>query len=738
MRKSFSALLLAGALTAFVSCKDDISESGNNYVQEDGDGKGYVAFSIKTDLNTRADDVPIIPGGGSENDPNDREEVFNQGEAFEYAVAGNSNAHRVIFFDNGGEFFGSSPLLAFDGTTSDDSQAGHEHETTTADKYPETVYSFVSKSKESNSPADVPSSALVILNMDPSKLVTIDNNLSGKKINDVLAWLATPITADEAKNSELVGMYKYNGENYFTMTNSLYFGGADQHTGFHYPKIVTPIDNNQVWETPAQAYNNRITVYVERIVAKHTVNFANEAVNGVYYLDPTESDKYIPISFIEDYDGSNFTTKSIDWKVAVTGWGMNGVEPNTFLFKNIYPSAQLGNSYSSWTATTKWLDEGVDAGMDSFFTYWNFDALHRSYWAVDQHYENDGAHDFESAYNHIFDVRKGHVYPDQYRSPYDNGFTGAQGGSYDSGYTEDNVNGVTAQTSLNYLSYNNLQNADRNFGNNYYTLENTYSYQEGLKEYAPLRYGTHVILTAKLLFADSDPEYNEATAQNASTKYSAYGYFFGNLNSYIKYAFNQLCIQTGWDGGLAYKGARIAINDATKFFTTEKAHTRHGDGKQIISLKKDQDYKIEDFTYGVNETPENGSEQVIVYKPFKNEKELMDYIYANVEPVKYYNEGMMYYAIPIQHRMGRSNDNDRFPLKDLGKGDSFKYEIGQFGVVRNHWYDLGIKYVGNFGTPVEDPEQPIIPDPEDEYYLSFDIVILPWHRINNGDDITIK
>ena len=59
--------------------------------------------------------------------------------------------------------------------------------------------------------------------------------------------------------------------------------------------------------------------------------------------------------------------------------------------------------------------------------------------------------------------------------------------------------------------------------------------------------------------------------------------------------------------------------------------------------------------------------------------------------------------------------------------------MGDFGVVRNHWYRLNVRTIANVGIPVDDPDQPIIPDPEDDYYVAFEIVVLPWHIIDMGE-----
>lgn len=78
-----------------------------------------------------------------------------------------------------------------------------------------------------------------------------------------------------------------------------------------------------------------------------------------------------------------------------------------------------------------------------------------------------------------------------------------------------------------------------------------------------------------------------------------------------------------------------------------------------------------------------------------------------------WKSGMTYYYATIKH------------LGDEGKP-------AEYGVVRNHWYDINVKSIKGYGTPVYDPEEIIIPEkPQDKYYLSVQITVLPWRVIEN-------
>ena len=85
----------------------------------------------------------------------------------------------------------------------------------------------------------------------------------------------------------------------------------------------------------------------------------------------------------------------------------------------------------------------------------------------------------------------------------------------------------------------------------------------------------------------------------------------------------------------------------------------------------------------------------------------------------------MYYAIGIRHNLD-SPSFEKEPLTGVATGD--------FGVVRNTWYRMTLTEVLRPGTPVDDPEQPIVPNPEpDDKSLGVEVEIIPWRTV----DITV-
>ncbi len=81
-----------------------------------------------------------------------------------------------------------------------------------------------------------------------------------------------------------------------------------------------------------------------------------------------------------------------------------------------------------------------------------------------------------------------------------------------------------------------------------------------------------------------------------------------------------------------------------------------------------------------------------------------------------YNDGMLYYVIPIRH------------LRPYTEGEAIK--TGMFGVVRNHWYQVSVGQVRNLGHAVYRPHEHIIP-PSDatRYMIGSSIKILSWRIV---------
>lgn len=98
-----------------------------------------------------------------------------------------------------------------------------------------------------------------------------------------------------------------------------------------------------------------------------------------------------------------------------------------------------------------------------------------------------------------------------------------------------------------------------------------------------------------------------------------------------------------------------------------------------------------------------------------------DYVPANMADVK--NELQ---AVPVEiHNGGRTYYYT--PIKHLGKPKS----IAEYGIVRNHSYQVELGSIKGFGTPVYDPDKKIVPvvPSDDLTYLAARINVLSWRVV---------
>ena len=128
-----------------------------------------------------------------------------------------------------------------------------------------------------------------------------------------------------------------------------------------------------------------------------------------------------------------------------------------------------------------------------------------------------------------------------------------------------------------------------------------------------------------------------------------------------------------------------------------------------------QDYQVvADLRSGLTE---------LYYKKGGNFEQVADIATVRAEmqgvPVDISNGGKTYYYTPIKH---------------LGKSGS----VAEYGVVRNHSYQVEITSIKGFGTPVYNPDTetiaPTLPS-DDQTYLAAKISVLSWRVVSSKVDL---
>lgn len=103
-----------------------------------------------------------------------------------------------------------------------------------------------------------------------------------------------------------------------------------------------------------------------------------------------------------------------------------------------------------------------------------------------------------------------------------------------------------------------------------------------------------------------------------------------------------------------------------------------------------------------------------------------DNLYQQVGAASLYLNGMAYFNIPVQHYGWWRNGNLN---RQEGKTDiEWKYvHVGDFGMVRNHSYNVNVTGIVGIGSAIADPEDPIVPPADTEsYYVKYRVNILKW------------
>ncbi|MDE5869686.1 MAG: Mfa1 fimbrilin C-terminal domain-containing protein, partial [Muribaculaceae bacterium] len=107
----------------------------------------------------------------------------------------------------------------------------------------------------------------------------------------------------------------------------------------------------------------------------------------------------------------------------------------------------------------------------------------------------------------------------------------------------------------------------------------------------------------------------------------------------------------------------------------------------------------------------------------------LERFYANLGVIEKFQSGKAYFNVPLKHIWGNLSSSSN-------KYEPDNVHIGDYGVVRNHIYDLTINSISGLGTGIGDIDQPIVPPTENEqYYVNTRLNILKWRVVNQNVDL---
>lgn len=513
-----------------------------------------------------------------------------------------------------------------------------------------------------------PKYCMVVLNCEPvyDAIFSLEGIANADRVLE-LVWSDSNISA--------IGRTE---KDYFTMSNSIYIDADNKLCSLVEitPEMIVDEDN------PASKAEI-LTIYVERVLAKFNFEVSGKSpeADGTYLYVPGGQNLVVFNGFDDVTGAPKYISRT--WSISLTGWNVNGLEKSTRLFKYINPTTQY---FSDWE--------------------WKAPSKFRTYWSEDDNYRGS--------------------YPLQYRkSVY-------PAVNYYEDFEKRNVN------SLRNFSFNELDLENKDFGKTLYTPENTYDYnslKDALDKRADLLAGTHLIVGAVLKIDNiTVPNYKGDVWRDRE------GFFYTSQKDCIKsmvYSFNSALeshdvmrftfynwgasINVGNNADIMYvnaKGKYKLYYDGKELTNAEidkladdilaTGAIKGGDGKRMPWFK---DLKLQILN------PDNGNTLYVCDENGNNQRkintdEICSLIFEWIGAFDHFNEGRMYYSAPAT-------------IRKAPEGSSL---TNICGVVRNGWYYYSLSDVKNIGTPVDDPDQVIIPETvANKDQLNLTIKILDWH-----------
>ena len=709
-------------LCLLASCIDDKFSSDVAERPTSSGTPRYLALQLKFDSNpsaTRADGE------------------FKQGEEYTMGKTGNI----AIFFKKNNkdehELYGIYNL---------DSK---EKEKDT-DDYEEAKYLYIQPIAP-NDETDFPTSCLVMLNGSKTICDKLAEYNTKKETETITADDILKEIWEDANDPKAIG-YADADHQYITMTNSMYYDDILK------PQAPTEFEaEKHIFQTIDSAKNDPIIVHVERMVSKFQFDIPKRIFMPIEPTDNT-AHRADPLIFFDGIDKDDYKIEYAEikkWRIYITGWGVNALETKSHLFKNAQP---LKNTKAA----------------GGYFDDWNSKDYFRSYWSEDPHYTNEQG---KYPWQYRFAVEDNNIY---YYSKA-NDPSPLKNYSYNDFYDETQP-----------LKSDESGEREDKFDRVVYVPENTYGetvIQQNLDSRTNLLAGTHLIVTGELQIETDNPDgykaddvYRDRNGVYYKSEKDCFVALVHAFNKTLESQETMKYVLYDWeDGGkigewtakssnqddavpmLYYKdqpltdeylvGTVLEMTDeefAQQFGLMKEAIVQHGDGKRLPWFEDDkgnmlvtikpypannenkgslkiyhpdqiEKKKNADGTEGTGYIITYGEEREAEYGgPDASINDIKSLLYEWLGAVDHFNNGKMYYSVPIMHNAVNYED----------KNDANQKTLGDFGVVRNHFYTFKLENVNGIGIPVDNPDDPIVPDHTDiNDIINVKIYMIPWHVV---------
>ncbi len=529
-----------------------------------------------------------------------------------------------------------------------------------------------------------------------------------------------------------VGIYDALGN--FVMSTSAYNDGTSTEADARAPwYFVTTIEDSNFREEPYETDDspNPVEVYVERLAAKVEVDLNSTYQSNEITIVDEEGDEHTvyrleaTIAGEANADGQQvqvgtdingdpiYASLGTDHiYIELLGWTLNGTARSSNIVKDI-TGLDITNGVGGWTS-------------------WNSTTNHRSYWGKSFNYGLG-------------------TYPTTNINP----TTEEPNTDEDEASSDTWLNDYLKYTSLNddVTLYTFEENSTTDTRSHYaYCAENT-----NITDILGSRLSsgiTNVLIKAQgwIETGSEDVSGNpicEAVdlirCEGMLFTQAAFQQYIVNLLLAESTAFNaiRLSPNTGFTPGSTWETEGLTAAEAEELFGDEwkpisyEYLTLENEGNGLLYIEFDIDTFIDDLTSSTLLWQYSTTTQTYICIPGGDDdtpiRNALEGIDSSIESLNEslamngYNAGLMYYSIPIEH-LNESN-------KTIGIYDGLAE--ANYGIVRNHWYELSINSLTQVGTGIWAPDEVIIPDPTEStyYYVGADIHILSWHLVDQGVDL---
>ncbi len=510
----------------------------------------------------------------------------------------------------------------------------------------------------------------------------------------------TGISTMTIKELEAATRYRIKKEvgdkEYFAMSNSVYYG-SDPISGQTGVRIMaTPIVDGKLFDTEAEADaatgdDTVVNIFVERYAAKIGLTLAPNKIDP-YYVN------------VVGADGKTTTAGQIVFTPAY--WRPNAIDEETYVTKAFATSAATGPTEPAT------LTEMDNAFANTGLTDWNSPDDHRSYWACSPSYYADK---YPRVSDNITDDENWETeFPYALRyftyNQIDKGITG----------TKPAEKGIKWDTTAGFTT--NAGSIEDDATGYFYSRETT----------ASLDNITSTIMNNKAVVASAVIVGNyKLTGNTDNTDFYLYGKKDNKDNYYGTEALlksvmlaNQSVIFTDDQGeNVADVAAWFEVEHPEK----EVRGTENVAGRLVTLQLK-------------NTLPENqalyfydGATKAYTVINADNLAAANRLLWKTVSTAQMFNNGLAFFSIPIRHLGFGVNDNG-VELVDPEHSNVYNWQnirCGDFGIVRNHVYNLTVNGIKGLGVGLRSANQPIVPpmDP-DNYYVAARLNILAWRLVS--------